>query len=220
MEMIIGILGILKAGGAYVPVDPAYPADRISYMLEDTAATIILTNKATKDKLSESAAKVIELDSDWTEIAKRGTTEPAITIQPTQLAYVIYTSGSTGRPKGVLIEHGSVVNLIITQTAFFDIKSDERILQNFQLLYFDASVEQIFLALFNGAALIMFPEGLQLDTALFEEFLDKQEISHLHAIPIFLEGIQPKSYRQLKRVIAGGDVYNKKLADVDGMRRC
>src|SRR5665213_1893618 len=103
--MMIGILGILKAGGAYVPIDPEYPQDRISYMLEDTAATIILSSAASKAKLSERDTKVIELDSDWDAVSKEASTNLQTEIYPEQLAYVIYTSGYTGRPKGVMIEH-------------------------------------------------------------------------------------------------------------------
>jgi amino acid adenylation domain-containing protein/non-ribosomal peptide synthase protein (TIGR01720 family) len=212
LEMIIGILGILKAGGAYVPIDPEYPQERIGYMLEDTGANLVVSSNAGREKLNGcTAAQVIALDGDWEEIGKEESSNLQTAVRPEQLAYVIYTSGSTGKPKGVMIEHGSVVNLIITQTAFFGIDSDERILQ-FSNYCFDASVEQTFLALFNGGALIMFPEGLQLDVKLFDEFLFKQKVSHLHAIPTFLENIQ-LNYKQLKRVIAGGDVCSKKLAE-------
>jgi len=212
IEMVVGILGILKAGGAYVPIDPEYPQERISYMLEDTGAAQVLSTKAARERLRGTpAARVIAIDEDWENIKKEKDSNPEINIAPEQLAYVIYTSGSTGQPKGVMIEHGSVVNLINTQTAVFGVDSNERILQ-FSNYCFDASVEQMFLALFNGSALIMFSEGLQLDTRLFDEFLSKQKVSHLHAIPTFLENIQ-LNYRQLKRVIAGGDVCSKKLAE-------
>ncbi|MDB4901400.1 MAG: amino acid adenylation protein, partial [Mucilaginibacter sp.] len=109
LEMMVGILGILKAGGAYVPIDPEYPQERISYMLEDTGAAIILSTRASKEKLSTSAS-VIALDTDWDQIAKEEDSNPKTTITPGQLAYVIYTSGSTGKPKGVMNEHGGVVN--------------------------------------------------------------------------------------------------------------
>jgi amino acid adenylation domain-containing protein len=214
LAMIVAILGVLKSGGVYVPIIPDYPADRISHMLQDTDAKLILSTKESKAKLMgiSTSASVIDLDGEWEQIENENDRNPQTVISPGQLAYVIYTSGSTGRPKGVMIEHRSVVNLITTQTKFFDIDSDERILQ-FSNYCFDASVEQIFLALFNGGAIIMFPEGLQLDAALFEEFLIKQKISHLHAVPTFLDSVQPKDYKHLKRVISGGDVCSKKLAD-------
>jgi amino acid adenylation domain-containing protein/non-ribosomal peptide synthase protein (TIGR01720 family) len=211
--MIAGILGILKAGGVYVPIDPEYPEERIRFMLEDTGAAVIVSNKVNRSKLEGVVnAAVIEVDGVHSAlISSHSIVNPVNTIAPSQAAYVIYTSGSTGKPKGVVVEHGSVVNLIHTQTAYFDIKSDDRILQ-FSNYCFDASVEQIFLALFNGAPLVLFPEGLQYDTALFETYLRDQKITHLHATPFLLENITPDNYVNLKRVIAGGDVCRKELA--------
>jgi amino acid adenylation domain-containing protein len=213
LEMIIGILGILKAGGAYVPIDPEYPEERISYMLKDTNAAIVVSSKESWSKLqTPEGVEVVELDTDWRTINMQSTENLQVHIQPHHLAYLIYTSGSTGKPKGVMIEHGSVVNLITTQSVFFNITADERILQ-FSNYTFDASVEQIFLSLFNGASLILFTEGLQLDKNLFESFLNDKSISHLHATPSFLENVTPYNYKCLKRVIAGGDLCKKELAE-------
>jgi amino acid adenylation domain-containing protein/non-ribosomal peptide synthase protein (TIGR01720 family) len=210
--MLVGILGILKAGGAYVPIDPEYPQERISYMLEDTRATIIVSSKESRLKLKDSTdIEIIEMDGDWQAVNCQLSTvncQPAV--QPHHLAYVIYTSGSTGRPKGVMIEHGGVVNLISAQSQFFKISSNERILQ-FSNYCFDASVEQIFLALFNGGSLILFREGLQFDMDLFEVFLKDNKISHLHATPLFLENLNSDTYPDLNRVIAGGDLCKKEL---------
>jgi non-ribosomal peptide synthetase component F len=113
LEMIIGILGILKAGAAYVPIDPAYPPERISFMLEDTGAKTIVTSHTNRSKLQVMKdIDLIELDNDWAVISKELTSNPPAKSDPHQLAYVIYTSGSTGRPKGVLIEHIGVVSLV------------------------------------------------------------------------------------------------------------
>ena len=115
LEMIIGILGILKAGGAYVPVDPEYPQDRISYMLDDTGASIILSSKGSREKFQDSVtASVIELDGEWELIAHEKSNNLDAVILPNRLAYVIYTSGSTGKPKGVMVEHRSANAFIIS----------------------------------------------------------------------------------------------------------
>ncbi|MEO6546899.1 MAG: amino acid adenylation domain-containing protein [Ferruginibacter sp.] len=212
-EMIIGILGILKAGGAYVPVDPEYPAERINFMLEDTNATIIVcdTDCAHKLPVTGNVADLVLLDRDWPKIIHQSSKNVGVKIKSNQLAYLIYTSGSTGKPKGVMIEHGGVVNLITGQSTCFNISSSERIIQ-FSNYCFDASVEQVFLALFNGASLIMFAEGLQLNPAKFESFLNENRITHLHATPGFLANLQPAKIKTLKRVIAGGDLCKKELA--------
>ncbi|MGO4294958.1 amino acid adenylation domain-containing protein [Chitinophaga sp. RAB17] len=113
-EMIIGMLGILKAGGAYVPLEPDFPAERIRYMLEDTAATLIVSNSAGSSTLEDvTTATIISLDDDATAIAAAGSIVPGIFHTPSSLAYVIYTSGSTGTPKGVMITHQNLADYIV-----------------------------------------------------------------------------------------------------------
>jgi amino acid adenylation domain-containing protein len=166
-EMVIGILGILKAGGAYVPIDPEYPQDRISYMLEDTGASIILSSKAGREKLSTTAA-IIELDSDWQQIEKEKDGNPQINITPGQLAYVIYTSGSTGRPKGVMIEHKNASSFIAWCQQEF--ASD-----NFNLVYavtsicFDLSVFELFYPLSMGKPVRILENGLAIGNYLGQD---------------------------------------------------
>ncbi|MEJ7738042.1 MAG: amino acid adenylation domain-containing protein [Chitinophagaceae bacterium] len=213
VEMIIGILGVLKAGGAYVPIDPNYPRTRIQHMLKDTNSSIVLSTTECIELLNDqvNTAKIVDLKYEWSIIAEQPTVNLENNAVPSNLAYVIYTSGSTGKPKGVMIEHGGVVNLITAQSDFFHISSDEKIVQ-FSNYCFDASVEQIFLALFNGASLVLFREGLQLNIDLFEDFLKEKKITHLHATPFFLENLHAGSYQYLKRVIAGGDVCKRELS--------
>jgi amino acid adenylation domain-containing protein/non-ribosomal peptide synthase protein (TIGR01720 family) len=213
LEMIIGILGILKAGGTYVPIDPEYPQERIKYIIEDTAATLVVGSAASSSKIKfNSQIKLVELDGvDHKAIDNQSKSRLQLAFKPDSPAYVIYTSGSTGKPKGVIVEHASVSNLIQAQTKYFNITEEERILQ-FSNYAFDASVEQIFLALCNGAKLILFKEGLQLDIERFENYLNQKEVSHLHATPLFLEQLKNHNFENLKRVIAGGDVCKKELA--------
>jgi non-ribosomal peptide synthetase component F/acyl carrier protein len=217
IEMLVGIFGILKAGGAYVPIDPDYPEERKKFMLEDTNAKIIVSNQQNISKLPDSGKiNFVLLDEDSEKINKESKENLNQIIQPENLAYIIYTSGSTGKPKGVMIEHRTVVNLINAQSKYFNVTVDENILQ-FSNYSFDASVEQIFLALFNGASLVLFPDGLQLNIDLFEKFLLDKKVTHLHATPSFLENINPVNLISdgsyfLKRVIAGGDVCKKELA--------
>ncbi|ASZ12186.1 AMP-binding protein [Chitinophaga sp. MD30] len=138
MEMIVGILGILKAGGAYVPIDPGYPLSRITYMLEDTSAQVVVSNQRRKGLLSDGTSLAIlvveevlsgeEAHPDVLPQALAGGDDPA---------YVIYTSGSTGRPKGVMVSQRSVVSLIHTQRALFILRLANGILQ-FSNYSFDA----------------------------------------------------------------------------------
>lgn len=213
MEMIIGILGILKAGCAYVPIDPSYPKERIEYILDDTNCRFMLSNSKNSALLTEFSADAIlvSIDTSWNEIAKMDISPIAFEIQPSNLAYIIYTSGSTGNPKGVMIENHSVCKYIIGQTKFFNVNSTDNILQ-FSNICFDASVEQIFLALLNGATLSLIDENTLKDNDLFAKVIKDKKITYLHATPGLLENIDPSAFTSLKRVIAGGDVCRKELA--------
>jgi natural product biosynthesis luciferase-like monooxygenase protein len=112
VEMMIALLGTLKSGAAYLPLDPSFPAERLGWMLEDTRAPIVITQRDLEKALPHAAgARVLSLDGpEQAELRAEPSGNPANEIQPQDLAYVIFTSGSTGRPKGVMIEHRNVTN--------------------------------------------------------------------------------------------------------------
>ena len=107
-EMVVGLLGILKAGGAYLPLDPNYPRERLSFMLADAGAAVLVTQAALSDSVPEASSHrhLVRLDADWPAIARMPAAAPDTVLDPRHPAYVIYTSGSTGTPKGVVVEHG------------------------------------------------------------------------------------------------------------------
>eukprot|EP01132_Coremiostelium_polycephalum_P018169 gene18169-21682_t len=207
-EMIVAMLGILKAGGCYVPIDPNYPQERIAYLLGDLKSQLVITHKNASRQLT---GELVFMDQDKHLFAEQPSTPPVIDIHASDLMYIIYTSGSTGSPKGVMIEHGSLKSCISDQSIYFDIQKEDRILQ-FSNYCFDASIEQIFLALSNGACLVLMEEGQLEDAGKLSDFIGQKNISHLHATPGFLEYIEPRDFPFLKRVISGGDLCKKELS--------
>ncbi|SDW24472.1 MupA/Atu3671 family FMN-dependent luciferase-like monooxygenase [Roseicitreum antarcticum] len=152
-ELLIGALGILKAGGAYVPLDPAYPADRLAHYLTDSAAPVIVTQRALVDDLPVHSAELLVLDTDTRlDAAPVGNLAAAAT--PDHLAYLIYTSGSTGVPKGVMVEHGNVANFF----AGMDDRIDHAaggVWLAVTSLSFDISVLELFWTLSRGFKLVL-----------------------------------------------------------------
>ncbi|WP_162052138.1 non-ribosomal peptide synthetase [Pontibacter pamirensis] len=205
MEMLVGLFGIMKAGGAYVPIDPSYPSERVAWILEDTGATISLCGREQSQLLRvKEDMELVLLDEEWAGVAEESVNKLETNLQPSNLAYIIYTSGSTGKPKGVLVEHKGVVNLTHHQRIYHAIQPDEKILQVSNYT-FDASVEQIFLALSNGAALVLIPDEVLLDTQKLEELIRTEKITSLDGTPSLLQHITTADYSSLKRVIAGGE---------------
>jgi natural product biosynthesis luciferase-like monooxygenase protein len=112
IELVVAMLGTLKAGAAYLPLDPAFPADRLAYMLDDARAAVLLVDATTRGRLPAPGVPILELDEHDTALA--GVSDDPVTdaAGPGSLAYLIYTSGSTGRPKGVMVEHRNVANFL------------------------------------------------------------------------------------------------------------
>jgi surfactin family lipopeptide synthetase A len=152
LEMVVGLLGILKAGGAYVPLDPVYPAERLSFMLEDADVPVLLAQRHLLAQLPGTNARVVSMDSDWHEIAAERADNLASRASPENLAYVIYTSGSTGRPKGVQIPHRAVVNFLASMSHRPGMTAQDRLL-GLTTLSFDIAGLEIYLPLSVGACL-------------------------------------------------------------------
>jgi len=157
-EMLVGLLGILKAGGAYLPLDPAYPPERLAFMLQDSGTRLVLTQSRFAALLPASAAQTLRLDADWPTIAQTPATDSWPQTTPDSLAYVIYTSGSTGTPKGVAVTHGNLVNHNLAVVAAFGLSPADRVLQ-FATLNFDTAAEEIFPTWAAGATLVLRPAG-------------------------------------------------------------
>jgi amino acid adenylation domain-containing protein len=182
LEMIIGLLGIVKAGGAYLPLDPDYPEERIGFMLEDSSATILLTQSRLRERIS-FPGETIDLDDPETF---RGDDSDLLNInKPEDLLYVIYTSGSTGTPKGVLIEHRNVVNLISHEFTRADLDFTGRVLQ-FTTICFDVCYQEIFSALFSGGQLHVANSPLRQDPNRLVQYISDNELNVVFLPPALL----------------------------------
>ncbi|MEJ7675700.1 MAG: AMP-binding protein [Chitinophagaceae bacterium] len=190
IEMIVGILGILKSGGAYVPVDPEYPQERISYMLEDIGATIAVSSTDIRAKLqTPEGIEVIELDTDWKAISNQSAENLQINVEPHHLAYVIYTSGSTGKPKGVMNEHKGLVNRLLWAQDYYRLNSEDAVLQK-TTFSFDVSVWELLWTLLAGAKLVFAKPGGHRDSDYLKSIIEQGEDYHaplctIHAGSVF-----------------------------------
>ncbi|BAZ50281.1 amino acid adenylation domain-containing protein [Nostoc sp. NIES-4103] len=176
LDMVVGLLGILKAGAAYLPLDPAYPQERLSFMLEDAQVSVLLTQQRLVNNLPEYQGKVIQLDTDWEIIAQQSAENLTSQVTPDNLAYVIYTSGSTGKPKGVEVVHRGV-NRLLFGVNYVHLDATQRFLQ-LAPISFDASTFEIWGALLHGAKCVLFPGTIPTSQSLREE-IDKHGITVL-----------------------------------------
>ncbi|MBD2385063.1 non-ribosomal peptide synthetase [Cylindrospermum sp. FACHB-282] len=213
LDMVVGLLGILKAGGAYVPLDPNYPEERLAYILEDSAVSVLLIQESLEENLPPSYALVVYLDADWDEIATQSCENPVSQVQPHNLAYVIYTSGSTGQPKGVLVSHHGIGNLALAQQTLFKIEANSRVLQ-FASFGFDASVSEIFMALGSGAQLVLASAQQLMPGFDLQRTIAHHEITHITLPPSALAILPVDDMPTLKQVIVAGEACPEPLARI------
>jgi amino acid adenylation domain-containing protein len=186
IEMVVAVLGILKAGAAYVPLDPAYPQQRIAFMLEDTHAPVLLTQAKLVETLPASAGETVCLDTDWTAIDAESDRPVTLDTMSTDIAYVIYTSGSTGNPKGVMINHRGAVNTIIDVNRRFAVGPDDRILA-LSSLSFDLSVYDIFGTLAAGATIVIPDASAVPNPRHWAELMWREQVTVWNSAPALME---------------------------------
>jgi amino acid adenylation domain-containing protein len=205
VELIVGLLGIVKAGAAYAPFEPNYPAERLAFMLEDSAAPVLLTQKKFVGILP-ATSRIVCLDTEWDHIAGSSTENPVNQNSADSLAYVMYTSGSTGRPKGIGVPHRGVIRLV-RNTNYADFGPDEVFLV-LAPVSFDLSTFEVWGSLLNGARLVvMTPEPPSLEE--LGRALQQHRITTLWLTAglfhLMVNG-QLESLLGLRQLLAGGDV--------------
>ncbi|MGH9823461.1 MAG: non-ribosomal peptide synthetase, partial [Blastocatellia bacterium] len=210
VEMILGLLGILKAGAAYLPLDPSYPRERLSLMLQDSSVRVVLTQTAVGQNLPGSISKVCLDPESWSglcddlEIASRAKAKPE------NVAYVIYTSGSTGEPKGVMIEHRHVTRLFGATQEWFNISSADTWTM-FHSHGFDFSVWEIWGALLHGGRLVVVPYWVSRAPEAFYGLLCDEGVTVLNQTPSAFRQLIPVAAADhrwrhaLRLVIFGGE---------------
>ncbi|MEG4226173.1 amino acid adenylation domain-containing protein [Microcoleus sp. N9_B2] len=210
LEIAIAVLGILKTGAAYVPIDPAYPKERLTFMLADTKTPVILTQSHVVSGLPEHQARTVCLDANWQEIANYSTENPASTVSPDNLTYTIYTSGSTGKPKGVLLPHRALVNLIAWQLQNSTLEDAAKTLQ-FASLSFDVSFQEMFCTWCAGGTLVFITEEMRRDARSLLQLIDTEKIQRLFLPFIALQHLAEAadSYqlvpKSLREVVTAGE---------------
>jgi non-ribosomal peptide synthetase component F len=163
IELLIGLLSILKAEAAYVPLDMAYPQQRLAFMVQDTAASVLLTTRKDLQALPAGAGQVVLLDEHWPLIEHESEANLDAEADANSPAYVIYTSGSSGVPKGIPVNHGSLAHYIRSVSSELGISDHDRLLQ-FSSFSFDVSLEEIFSSLTRGATLVLRSEEMASST--------------------------------------------------------
>ena len=223
IEMVVALLGVLKAGLAFVPLDPAYPTERLAFMLDQARAGVMLVQARIGDVLPGRNARVLSLDMGWEEIGRERDDNPARPTSPDQLAYIIYTSGSTGRPKGVAMPHRGVARLV-KGTTYASLTAEEVVLQ-IASVAFDAAMFEMWSALLNGGRLVLMPS-----TPPSLEDLGRVIREHGVTTALLTPGIfhlfvdeRIEELRSLRQLLSGGDVVspqhvNRVVTEAPGCR--
>jgi amino acid adenylation domain-containing protein len=213
-DLLVALLGVLKAGGAYVPLDPVFPRERLLFMLRDAGVQVLLTQESLRAELSESGARFVCLDSDWSEISKQPSENLSSGAGPENLAYVIYTSGSTGTPKGVEVPHRALANFLVSMQVKPGL-TEKDILLAVTTASFDIAALELYLPLTVGASVNLVSRETASDGQRLRESLAASGATCMQATPTtwrLLINAGWEGQPNLK-VLCGGEALHRELAN-------
>ena len=207
IDQLVAILGVLKAGGFYVPLDPAYPHDRLSFIINDTGAAVLISERSVADEIFDGQLTTFFMEEERDALAAEPASKPDSGVAPENLAYVIYTSGSTGRPKGVVVSHENVVHSTIARSVYYkESLTKYLLLSSFS---FDSSVAGLFWTLCSGATLLLPPADIRREVKALVELIKREQVSHLLCLPslysLVLEAAEREHLESLRCVIVAGE---------------
>lgn len=197
---IISLLGVLKSGAVYLPVDINYPLNRIEYIIKDSCCKILLVEED-KEFFSNNikAINILHIFSN-----NLNNKVPSLEIKSESVAYVIYTSGSTGLPKGVMVPHRGFINMSLWQIRTFGVTKDDKVLQ-FSSTSFDASLSEIFMALFCGGALVLISRENIMDKEGFLQYVEDKGVTVATLSPSYLNKLNRADMATIKTLITAGE---------------
>ncbi|MGS0897470.1 amino acid adenylation domain-containing protein, partial [Burkholderia stagnalis] len=210
ISMLVGLLGILKAGGAYLPLDPAYPDERLAYMLDDASPAALVTHSGLSGALPAHALPVVCVDAG---LDAEPAHDPTPCVAVDNLAYVIYTSGSTGKPKGSLHSHRNVLRLFDATRPWFGFGAAD-VGALFHSFAFDFSVWEIWAALLHGGRLAIVPYAVSRSPEALHALLLREGVTVLNQTPSAFQSLIPVVLDQgplpaLRAVVFGGEALNR-----------
>lgn len=215
INMVVSLMGILKAGASYVPIEPSYPKQRLSYIVEDAQLSVLLTQHNHAALFDDFSGSLVCLDAGDETVQPQRLKPRQIDIKPQDGCYVIYTSGSTGNPKGCVLSHEAVVNRLRWMQTQYHLGSSDRILQKTPFS-FDVSVWEFFWPLITGTCLVVAkPEGHK-DPAYLVDVINKHQVTVCHFVPsmlsLFVESKKAMQCTSLTKVFTSGEALPYTLA--------
>lgn len=206
-NVVISMIAILKAGCAFLPISPITPCSRVKFILDDTKASLIISNCTVKNI---DPAKITIIKPSWVKTSSQSVQN---IIMPNQLAYVMYTSGSTGNPKGVLIEHASMMNLFISLISKLDINENDLFLALTDYT-FDISLIELLMPLLCGATILLTEQGTVADGVKIKRYLEKNSITFMQATPLSWEILLKQGWKNdgSMKILVGGEKFKAQLA--------
>ncbi|WP_108649569.1 amino acid adenylation domain-containing protein [Dongshaea marina] len=213
IDLIITLLAILKAGACYLPLDPYYPQERLSYMVEHSGTALVITDKINEIDFGNDRCELLEFSE--AELSRTNQTDIP-TVDDDSLCYIMYTSGSTGTPKGVMVSHRTVVNYLEWMQYEFGISNNDVVL-NQSSFSFDVSVWEIFWPLITGASCALISDDMKYDPDLLAEFIILHQVTVIQFVPtalrIIVEAKVLVDCHSLTHIFSGGESLEQKLVN-------